>query len=462
MHVPSSKELLARRQGGQRGATLVLFTIMLATVLLPMVGLAIDSTVAYFAQQRLVSATDAAALAAARSLNVGQDLESQEANATRIAQKFFDANFPPGFLNSSNVPAITPTYIPPTDANGHKTQITISTSADVGLYFMSMFGHSTAGIRASAQTSRREVNVILTLDRSGSMAGVCGIMKNDAKSFVNMFVNGRDALGLVTFMGSANTDFAWSLNFKTGAQNIPDTIDQLQCGGNTGSASALNLAWQEIQGARSARPWASNVIVFFTDGVPNGFTAGLPTPADTVKGFPLKTGTNCPGDASERIVPGFIANGGGIYITPDPPDISSTSTAYAKNGCPKGNMSQLQKAYDRIPEVDFYGNSARGYTYIADPVNALSFSGVTSDAISKNAADNQATKIRDDGITIYVIGLGSNGGVDSTFLKRVANDVTSPIFDATQPIGKYYYSPNAGQLGAAFNAIASEILRLAQ
>ncbi len=49
-------------------------------------------------------------------------------------------------------------------------------------------------------------------------------------------------------------------------------LGTLQCGGNTGSAAALYLAHQQILSVKE--PSALNVIVFFTDGVPNGYTAG--------------------------------------------------------------------------------------------------------------------------------------------------------------------------------------------
>lgn len=63
---------------------------------------------------------------------------------------------------------------------------------------------------------------------------------------------------------------------------------------------------------------------------------------------------------------------------------------------------------------------------------------------------------------IYVIGLDGNGGVDSRFLQNVANVPSSPSYVPSQPTGKYYYSPNAGQLGSAFSSVASEILRISR
>ncbi len=454
---------LAVSRKSERGAALVLFTIMLALVLLPMIGLAIDGSAAYLAHERLVAATDAAALAGARSLNVGESIDSQSSNATAIAQQYFNANFPVGLMNSTNATAQV-TITPPTSSNGEMTLVQVQSSATVNLYFLGLLGHSTSTIQASATTSRREINVVLALDRSGSMSGVCGIMKNDAANFVSMFVDGRDAVGLITFMGNAKVDYPWTVDFKSQSPSITDTLSTLNCGGNTGSAAALSLAHQQIQAARLQRPWASNVIVFFTDGVPNGYLAGPPpTTPTTPYGFPLKTGTCVSSSTVPGYVPGYIADGGGID-DPTPQPISSTS-APTITTCPHGGFGQLAQSYSQIPQTDYYGNSAldSGYTAVTlDSNNNIVFTQANSDAISKNAADDAARQIRQDGIFVYTIGLDGDGGVDNTFLRRVANDPASPIYSSSQPTGKYYYSPNAGQLGAAFDSIASQILRLAR
>ena len=85
------------------------------------------------------------------------------------------------------------------------------------------------------------------------------------------------------------------------------------------------------------------------------------------------------------------------------------------------------------------------------------------DAASLNAADNAAAKIRNDPTYQTVIyTLGYSSGVDKTFLRRVANDPTSPIYDSTHPAGKFVFAPDQSALVTAFNAIASEILRLSQ
>ena len=422
------------RASGERGAALLLFIVLTLLVVLPLIGLAIDGGVAYFAQSRLTSAVDAAALAGARSLNVGEDFDPQTTPAKRIAVQYFYANFPSGFLNSTN------TTVPDPDveiSDTHTITVSMQASTDVQLYFMPILGHPTVHLTASAVTARRDANIILALDRSGSMAGVCGVLRDDAENFVSRFVDSRDQLGLVTFMGSANLDFAATKTFKSGTPTLTDTLQKLKCGNETGSADALRLAHEQLTNIKE--PTALNVIVFFTDGVPNGFTAN----------FPLIAGSTCYG---------YIANGGGIYDAKPPTSIDSIDRA--KASCPGGSQAKLGDYYKAIPEVDFWGNSARGYTSLPD--GPISFSNNNSDAVSMNAAEDAASKARKDGIIIYTIGLGSNGGVDKAFLQRVANDPAYVSYNSAEPGGKFYYSPNASQLNAAFQSIASDILRISQ
>ena len=442
----------------ERGSALLLITLMMALVVFPLVGLSIDGGIVYFAHARLVAAVDAAALAGARSLNVGLEFSDQKANAELTAMNYFNANFPAGMLNTT-LNAGNPPQALASESADHLRTVQVHGSLDVGLYFLRLLGSQTATISASASSSRRDVNLVLALDRSGSMVGVCEIMKSDAENFVSNWTNGRDTVGLVTFMGNAKVpvDYPSTKFFKSQIPSLVDTLKTLKCGNETGSAQALSLAHQQIMSV--AEPGALNVIVFFTDGVPNGYTPG-PAIAGTNPGFPVITGNTCNGG---NPVVGYIANSGGIYAS-TPQLISSTARPQLP-GCEAGSHSKLAKTFAYIPKQDAYGNSALLSNYSPVALNTqsqIAFSSANSDAISKNAADDAALKIRQDGIFLLTIGLDGNGGVDGTLLKRFANDPASPIYSSAQPVGKYYYSPNAGQLGSIFNSIAAEILRISR
>ena len=66
-------------------------------------------------------------------------------------------------------------------------------------------------------------------------------------------------------------------------------------------------------------------------------------------------------------------------------------------------------------------------------------------------------------IQIFTIGYTGNApGTDIGLLKRLANTPDSTSFIATQPRGKFYQVNTTDQLAAAFDAVASSLLRLAQ
>lgn len=91
-----------------------------------------------------------------------------------------------------------------------------------------------------------------------------------------------------------------------------------------------------------------------------------------------------------------------------------------------------------------------------------------------NAADSAAARIRADvnlanragdsqnmQVAIYAIGYRGSGGIDDGLLKRIANDKASSSYDATKATGIYVPASNPSALSAAFDTIASVILRLA-
>lgn len=466
---------------------MMLLAVMVGSILIPMVGLAIDGSILYMIKTKLSASVDAAALAGARSLSVGLDLASQTAASTQTVNSYFNANFPPGFFGTVN-PSVTVTM----DESVFKVRtVQVLAAVNSPLYFMRVLGFTSTRVSATGQASRRDVNVILVLDRSSSMltAGACNIMVNAAISFVDKFTEGRDRLGLVTFMAAAHLDYAPTLNFKTQNPTLEAMIGTLACGGNTGTAQALNIAYKQIQNINE--PGALNLIVFFTDGLPNGLVSdAFPikklvdnnarysvtntsqlqansiksscTAASLPQAVIVQEGNDDPtGDTSGLF--GYA----GVAIT------STSQPILAAAGCSyNANRKNMRQDIANIPPSDVFGNLTTGYTpvetYTTGPYKNLIRVDKPSSigAASKNAADNQATTIRSNATlrpVIYAIGLGGTGSepLDDVFLQRVANDPASPIYDSTLPTGMYVYAPTATQLSDAFNKVASEILRLA-
>lgn len=265
-----------------RGFTLILYSIML-TFIVASGGLALDVGTIYMIRARLAAATDAAALAAGRSVNLADTVATATTAATTTADQFFAANFPTGYFNTIGTPTVTPSFNQETDGNGNPTgvlDITVSASVQAPTYFMNIFHVSKLGVTAASTASRRGVVMMLVLDQSSSMntsadpvtgLTACQAMKQATQNFITLF-SPFDTIGLVTFDITAHLTYAPSSSWGTGTLNTD--LGNIVCQSNTNTISALELAYQELKSV--GLPLAENTIVLFTDGSPNGITASFP------------------------------------------------------------------------------------------------------------------------------------------------------------------------------------------
>jgi Flp pilus assembly protein TadG len=135
--------------------------VLLAAGILPLVaaiGLAVDSSRGFLAKSRMSHALDIAVLAGAR-VYTSADRDSD-------IQKFFETNFPDGFLDAT----VEPLSIVPNDTD---RTLTISARATIPTTFMQVVGINTMSVSALAQATleSRSVEVAMVLDITGSMSG---------------------------------------------------------------------------------------------------------------------------------------------------------------------------------------------------------------------------------------------------------------------------------------------------
>ncbi len=494
--------LTGRKQ--QRGATLVVFTVITAFVMLPIAGLAIDVSVQYWIKAKLSSAVDAASLAAARSLSVGLTASAQQASAQLVGQQYFAANFPTGILGTT----LTGPNIVVADTSAHVRTVTTTAQVVAPLYFLSLLHVQAGTISASGQATRRDANIVLVLDRSGSMnnsSNSCAALVSSVQFFTNQFVDGRDQISLITFSTSANVDYppqssgsASTLYFKSGSPTINSVINTMICAGATSTAQGLTLGYNQVKSVNE--PGALNVILFFTDGGANSVVANYPikTVADNRYDYVnTATVTSTPASscsASLTSLYGLFTDfsgsenatgltGGVLSVTPNaisagssyPPVISASGCSFTQSGS-YGSYNPYQGRADvaYIPTADAFGNSTLGYKTVdtfpsgyqyAGQIRPDTPAGIRFAAI--NAADAIAQKIRSDstyGIVTYSIGLAGNESLpmDTDFLERVANDPRASNWNPSQPRGMFILATDNASLADAFNAIASQILRLSK
>ncbi|HXK02594.1 MAG TPA: VWA domain-containing protein [Verrucomicrobiae bacterium] len=455
------------RRKTRRGYILLFSALTTIMILVPAAGLAIDLGLMYLVQTLLSASTDAAVLAGARALSRGSDDATQHANAQATANAFFQANFPNGYLNSSNLQVSS---LATTDST-YMRSVATNASVVAPLVFMRVFGVNSVTLHASSTATRRDVNVMIIMDRSGSLAnsGSCTPLKAAAVNFVEKFSEGRDNLGLITFATSSRVDNAVSSTFKT---QVESTLNSVVCTGATSSAQALWQGYQQLVGL--AQQGALNAIVFFTDGRPTAVT----------ESFPIKNNSNCSSKTAKLGVLTLGYNGTtpqysmGLYNqnAPAQPFSSDLTLISSKTNCAfASDQTRVSSDVQYAPTTDYWGNSLTATAYRSTTTSGAGLdvgSAQNVENFSTNAADHAALRIRRgdpdptqgnkslSGVTIYTIGLGD---VDDVLLKRIANDPSlSPNPVAAGNQGRYIYAADATALDLAFTRVASQILRLAQ
>jgi Flp pilus assembly protein TadG len=465
-----------------RGQILVVAALS-AVVLIGFAALAIDSGISYAVKAKLNAAVDAAAIAAARATVTGATDSARTSAAIAAGQKFFDLNFPPGGYLGAKVTSTGVTITPVHQTDG-KWSVTAFADAQRDTYLMGVLGLTSMTVHAQAGSVRRDVDMILVLDTSGSLGSAFAQVKASAISFLGNFASspGGDRVGLVLFSSGAVLSVpidkdnvrGFDINAMTTAINaIP------QASGSTASSEGLRLAHDEIDRIDPGIRSSLRVIVFFSDGAPNDVTATFSVQNNgghvtgTVTGDLYSDTTG--GDASLATAMYSNAvrdqsvgtyNTGNNNLVPTLPANGLTTTAWGQAGIPIALTS-----YD----------SARSF------INWPAASHCNVNMAARNMAENVAYTIRGEGIYVYTLGLGAaltqlepqftpndcgyksgNGQTEigQRILQRMANAPDPNDFikqdPKFQPVGMYVYAADANALDSAFHAIASEILRLSQ
>jgi Flp pilus assembly protein TadG len=557
--------LIASSNNPRKGQAIILFTLMLGTVFVPMVGMGIDGVRAYLVKAKLSTAIDGAAIAAASSLSSGSGETAQAANAVATATEVADSNFPVGYFGSSLQSGSPTVCVDPGDGSNpcglgtggtvntyKKRTVVITAYATVPTLFMRIIGYPTTTVAATGQASRRDVRVVLVIDRSSSMTSIdsdtgnTAIVDavNQAGIFVGKFAPGRDELGLVVMGGSAIVAYpprnpandptllssftAPDTNWNSASPSLPYLITQIKGGSNTGTAEALYLAYMTLKAdaaTNTALPDMLNVIVFFTDGLPNGIT----TFANDPNGTSLKSTSPCTYRTSGSThpmkawfaqwngdTPNDSQGGKGLFtpmMTTQYPGTSgndivkwmqnpgtdnniATNTDNCSFDNPSSNNDYISHDFSKIPDQDLYGNRTNFdttttpalYTYGTYYANAggIAYNNTKINdsyqvgLASWNAAADQSWKIWNNMIynsatrtiiadpnpidpVIFTIGYWhTSEQPDATLMNIMANTTASPIVVSTKMHGQYFQATSADQVNQAFADIASEILRLAQ
>src|SRR5208283_2267512 len=370
---------------GRKGVALILSTFAILMIG-GLIGLAIDGGIAFFLKARLSQAMDAASLAGANSLARGVNNAAQTANAQATAQNFFYANFPNNFWGCTvNTPTVTVTL--GTGANVNVRYVQVTGSVTTPLYFLRVLGLTSASLSSTATAQRRDVNLMVVLDRSGSMSPGIAELVAASQWFVGQFAQGRDEVGLTTFGGTY-----YMIQPSSSFAAVSTAIGTLNSGNVYGTTDHAQPLWQTYKAlAAINEPAALNVIVFFTDGEPNtiyadwssylanhtncgnGPETGGP-PWNPLLGYALVySGNTTMGGlfANTTLLPPF---GGGDSLSAGTVGTAYVGTAYDSNdsgittkttytSCNyESNVQNVASDFTQIPPYDYYGNATNPAT----------------------------------------------------------------------------------------------------
>lgn len=211
-------QMLSNLRRDTRGMSGILLAVSMIPII-GVIGIATDVGRAYIVKARLSAALDAAALAGGRSFF--------EANRDAQIQKYFEANFPSGFMGAT----VSGPHQLAADGTVHapgytypSTEKVLRLKADVNMptLFMRLFDHDDMDVGGNAEVTREValLDVVIAIDMSLSMQwGVGGggsggtsrieLSKTAAQTLVNVLfgsnsVNALLNIGLVPWAGSVN------------------------------------------------------------------------------------------------------------------------------------------------------------------------------------------------------------------------------------------------------------------
>ena len=411
------------RRARERGATLI-FMAAGMTALFLLFAMAIDLGIGWVARSRLNKAADAAALVAVKYASQGD--EAMEAAATAI-----------GTANKPDAKFVTTITAGANDV----TVVRVEARAEVPTLFGRLAGISNFNVAAAAEVTRFPLDMSLVLDVSSSMVRTNSFaaMKQAAKTFLSLFDEKRDQVGIVAFATTAFDVLKIGKNFKSKGSA---SIDGLEAYPDTNLSHGLQLGHDQILSApvRGGGGGRRIVLVLFTDGRPTAFTGT----------FTSLQQPDC-GEAGPASYTGAIS--AFIYGPPlralSEPDVS-------------GNTRRIQCF------------SSSGTTFTSNPVplpwspypstlpDGSAPNGDNVRAYARQLLLSEASSTRADHATIYTIGLGDphptyvEDTPDQDLLRQVANE--SGVVDASQPQGQMFFAPDNSTLEMMFQQVAARIL----
>lgn len=423
-----------RYQRKECGAVLLTVALFL-TLLLGFTALGIEAGRWYLIRAELSKSVDAGALAGARNIS------NPHVDPTTLAEEFTAENFPIGFLGTPGSGTGSASFDAQMLDNG---KIQVNGRASAMAILAQILGFDQIPVSSAGVAQKRPVEIMLVLDRSGSMQGrPFADLKVASKSFLDYFADtqNEDKVGLVSFAASVKVERALGTNFVT---PMKSAITAMSAAGYTNAEDAIDQADGPMGFTNQNNvPSANRVqqfLIFFSDGRPNTFRWTFTHKGTTYDGVASQDGNCDPGDVNSMrqylAMPDREANlPERIRLRPTGDGVFPASRCGMNVVTLKWNIFETRPVPGYSPTACSMPDRVLG-DYVCNLASTL--------------AVEHARELKDEGVIVYTIGLGAE--IHTQFLEDLA---TSPQ--------QVYIAPTSADLQAVFQKVAQDIkLRLVQ
>ena len=416
----------------ETGTVLLAFALFLTT-LLGFSAVATEGGRWFLVRAELAKSVDAGALVGAKNIS------NPNASALALAEDFCAENFQNGYLGTPGVGTGSVAF--KAEMVG-TNKVKVNGNASAVAILGKIVGFNLVPVSASGAAAMREVEIMLILDRSGSMAGTpMTDLKTASKSFLDFFVDtqAKDKMGLITFSTSATVVRPMGTNYVTAMKTA---ITAMTTDAYTNAEDAIDRAdgpgGFTNQNGVPADARVKQFAIFFSDGRPNTFRWTFKNKNATYDAI-----AHCAGNCD----PGELKSMSGQLYRPDVPNETQLGVPSLDTGdgvFPGGKYGVSTTRWNVFDKYPAPGYAPDAYRIPTGPMHDQVC------VLASSLAVLHAQELKDAGVTVFAIGLGNkiNGG----FLDAVA---TSP--------DQVYMAPTSADLQALFTKVAQEIkLRLVE
>lgn len=421
------KRLLKSESG-----TVIIALALFLVLMLCFVAFGTEAGRWYLLRAEISKAVDAGALIGAKNIS------NPYVDPRVLAQDFCAENFPTGAFGTPGSGTGTAAFDVDMQPDNRVFVTGRATSPSI---MAQLLGITEVPVSSGGAAQMRPVEIVLILDRSGSMTGQpMADLKVAAKSFLDYFTDSQNAdkMGLVSFATAVRVDRALGNNFVA---PMKTAIDAMNAAGWTNAEDAIRQAdgpsgFTDQTGVPMPDR-TKQFLIFFSDGRPNVIRGLFRRGGVTFDALVSVNTGNCdPGD-NGGVYANLYSPVTGNRFLPDVPSMR-TGDGLAPSACgPGGSTRWFALDNDPVP----------GYlpTACNIPVGPLHNHLCN---IAMDFAVDHAQAMKNEGVTVLTIGLGPR--VNDPFMEAIAS---SPE--------QYYEAPTSGDLQAIFQKIAQDIkLRL--